>query len=33
VPAEAFMVNILNPQVEGSLRGRVQYREAFSTIE
>ena len=33
VPAEAFMVNILNRQVGGSLRGRAQYREEFSTIE
>jgi len=33
VSAEAFMVNILNPQITGSLRGRAQYREEFSTIE
>jgi len=33
VPAEAFMVNILNPQAGGSLRGRARYREEFSTIE
>ena len=32
VSAEAFMVNVLNPQVGGSLCGRVQYREEFSTI-
>ncbi len=32
VPADAFMVNILNPQVGGRLRGRAQYREEFSTI-
>ena len=33
VPAEAFMVNILNRQAGGSLRGRARYREEFSTIE
>jgi putative acetyltransferase len=33
VPAEAFMVNILNPQVRNSLRGRAEYREEFSTIQ
>ena len=32
VPAEAFMVNILNPQVGGSLLGRAEYRDEFSTI-
>jgi putative acetyltransferase len=32
VPAEAFMVNILNPEVGGRLRGRAQYREEFSTV-
>lgn len=33
VPAEAFMVNVLNPQVRNSLRGRAEYREEFSTIQ
>lgn len=33
VPAEAFMVNILNPEVSGKLRGVAQYRAEFSTIE
>lgn len=33
VPAEAFMVNLLNPDVAGRLRGRVEYRAEFSTIE
>jgi putative acetyltransferase len=33
VPAEAFMVNILSPEVAGSVRGRAQYRAEFSTIE
>jgi putative acetyltransferase len=33
VPSEAFMVNILDPRVAGSLRGRAQYRTEFSTIE
>ena len=33
VPAEAFMVNILNPQVGSSLRGHAQFREEFSTTE
>jgi putative acetyltransferase len=32
VPAEAFMVNILNQEVGGRLRGRAQYREEFSTV-
>ena len=30
VPAEAFMVNILNAELRGRLRGRAQYREEFS---
>jgi putative acetyltransferase len=33
VPAEAFMVNVLNPLVGGDLRARVQYREEFSTVQ
>ena len=33
VPAEAFMVNILNAELGGRLRGRAQYRAEFSTIE
>jgi putative acetyltransferase len=33
VPAEAFMVNVLNPELGGRLRGRAQYRAEFSTIE
>jgi putative acetyltransferase len=33
VPAEAFMVNILSPEVAGGVRGRAQYRAEFSTIE
>jgi putative acetyltransferase len=32
VPAEAFMVNILNGELDGRLRGRAQYRTEFSTI-
>jgi putative acetyltransferase len=33
VPAEAFMVNILSPEVGGRLRGRAQYRAEFGTVE
>ena len=33
VPAEAFMVNILNAELGGRLRGRALYRPEFSTIE
>jgi len=33
VPAEAFMVNVLNAELGGRLRGRAQYRAEFSTIE
>jgi putative acetyltransferase len=33
VPPEAFMVNILDPQVADQLRGRVQYPTEFSTVE
>src|SRR5262245_55904708 len=33
VPAEAFMLNILNPQIGGSVHGLARYREEFSTIE
>lgn len=33
VPAEVFMVNILNAEVGGRLHGRAQYRAEFSTIE
>jgi putative acetyltransferase len=33
VPAEAFMVNILNPEVRDRLRGVAQYRAEFSIIE
>jgi putative acetyltransferase len=33
VPAEAFMVNILNSEVGRRLRGAAQYRAEFSTIE
>jgi putative acetyltransferase len=33
VPAEAFMVAILQANLTGRLRGRVQYRPEFSTIE
>jgi putative acetyltransferase len=32
VPAEAFMVNLLNAEVGERLRGRAQYRAEFSTI-
>jgi putative acetyltransferase len=32
VPAAAFMVNILDLEVAGTLRGRAQYRAEFSTI-
>jgi putative acetyltransferase len=32
VPAEAFMVNLLEPAVGAGLRGRVEYRPEFSTI-
>jgi putative acetyltransferase len=31
VPAEAFMVKSLNPEVSGSLAGLVRYRAEFST--
>lgn len=33
LPAEAFMVNVLNPEVGRRLKGRVQYRPEFSTVE
>ncbi len=33
VPAEAFMVNILNAAMGDRLRGRAQYRAEFSTID
>jgi putative acetyltransferase len=33
VPAEVFMVNILNAELAGRLQGRAQYRAEFSTIE
>ena len=33
VPADVFMVNILNPDAAGQLHGRVEYRAEFSTIE
>ena len=33
VPAEAFMVNVLNAELGGRLRGHAQYRAEFSTIE
>jgi putative acetyltransferase len=33
LPDEAFLVNILNPNVAGTLRGRVQYQAEFSTVE
>jgi putative acetyltransferase len=33
VPAEAFMVNLLNAEIADRLRGRVEYRDEFSTIE
>jgi putative acetyltransferase len=33
VPADVFMVNVLNPEATGQLRGRVEYRDEFSTIE
>ncbi len=33
VPAEVFMVNILNAELGGRLQGRAQYRAEFSTIE
>lgn len=32
VPAEAFMVNILDPKVSGSLRGQARYRAEFSSV-
>lgn len=32
VPAAAFMVTILNPEVSGSLAGLAQYRAEFSTV-
>jgi len=32
VPAEAFMVNVLNAELGDRLRGRAQYRTEFSTI-
>jgi putative acetyltransferase len=31
VPAEVFMVKVLNPDLGGTLAGRVQYRPEFST--
>ncbi len=31
VPAEAFMVTVLNPEVSGRLAGLAQYRPEFST--
>jgi putative acetyltransferase len=33
VPAEAFMVNVLTPAVSDRLRGRVEYRAEFATVE
>ena len=33
VPAEAFMVNVLQAELGGRLRGRAQYRPEFSTLE
>jgi len=33
VPAEAFMVNLLNDDVADQVRGRVEYRAEFSTID
>jgi putative acetyltransferase len=33
VPAEAFMVNVLNAELGSRLQGRAQYRAEFSTIE
>ena len=33
VPAEAFLVNLLTPEVAGQLRGRVEYRAEFSKTE
>lgn len=33
VPAEAFMVNVLDPAVTDRLAGRVMFRPEFSTVE
>ena len=33
VPAEVFMVTILDANLTGRLRGRVRYRPEFSTTE
>lgn len=33
VPTDAFMVNVLNSEVGGRLRGRARYRAEFSDIE
>jgi len=33
VPAEVFMVNILNEELRGRLQGRAQYRAEFSISE
>jgi putative acetyltransferase len=33
VPAEAFMVNILNPELGDRLTGLARYRAEFATVE